>query len=184
MSESGPVVAAAALVAVVVAAGAVVVGVVPFGGDVGGVDDAPGTTATRTQTPVDTGTVYDSSESGATSGSSAPFSLRIRSVEECGDTCRDVTAELSNDRDVDATGVAVYTRVYAGNSTDGDDEVWEGTERVGRLDADESVAVTRRVEVSYADAIEIRNGDGWVTILTTVDADDATVTFTRRRDVD
>lgn len=35
-------------------------------------------------------------------------------VEECGQTCRDVTSTLSNNQDETATGVTVYTRVFAG----------------------------------------------------------------------
>jgi hypothetical protein len=93
-----------------------------------------------------------------------------------------VTSTLTNQQDTTAEDVTVYTRIYAGNGTDGD-QVWEGSESVGTLDASESYTATKRVELSFADAYAIDQEDGWITVQTTVETADQTVTFTEQRQV-
>lgn len=112
-----------------------------------------------------------------------PYALTIDSVEECGTTCRDVTVSLTNQGSEDATDVTVYTRVFAGNSTAESDEVWRGSEDVGTLSAGETTTSTKRVELSFEEAYAVDQADGWVTIQTTIETDDGTVTFTERRNV-
>ena len=107
-----------------------------------------------------------------------PFSFMIDDIGECGDTCRDVTASLNNHQDETATNVTVYIRIFAGqDNTDTEDVVWEGTEDAGTLAADEDHTTTERVELSLQDARKIDQEDGWITILTTVESDNTTVTF-------
>jgi len=107
-----------------------------------------------------------------------PFSFAIDDIEECGETCRDVTSTLNNNQDETATNVTVYIRIFAGqDNTDTDDIVWEGTEDVGTMTAGEEHTGTERVELSLQDARKIDQEDGWITILTTVESDDTTVTF-------
>jgi hypothetical protein len=114
----------------------------------------------------------------AASPDTAPFAFTIEEVETCGQTCRDVTATLHNNQDSTATGVTVFTRVFAGQkNTDTDDLVWEGNEKVGTVKAGGSHTSTNRVELSYQEGLEIERNDGWVTIVTTVQTDDRTVTF-------
>jgi hypothetical protein len=120
--------------------------------------------------------------SGGGSGSTSAYTLVVDDVEPCGQTCRDVTSTLTNEQSTDATDVTVYTRIYAGNGTDGD-VVWEGKEPVGDLDAGESYTATRRIELSLWDANKVREHDGWVTIKTAVRSDERTDTFSQRRDV-
>jgi len=112
-----------------------------------------------------------------------PFALTIDGVEDCGTTCRDVTVSLTNQQSEDATGVTVYTRVFAGNSTAESDEVWRGSEDVGALSAGETTTSTKRVELSFQEAYAVDQADGWVTIQTTIETDDGAVTFTERRNV-
>lgn len=108
----------------------------------------------------------------------SPFLFGVDDVEECGQTCRDVTATVYNNQNEPASEVTVYTRIFAGeNNTDADDVVWEGTEDVGTLDAGASHTTTERVDLSLQQAFEIERNDGWITILTTVESDDETVTF-------
>lgn len=180
-------VVAAVVVLLAVGIGAAAfVGVGPMGPDDG--------ESAVTDTPESTGTVYESggsdgggdgsgSGSGTDTASQPPYAFEVVKIEECGDTCRDVTVELVNNRDETATNVKVYTRIFAGNSTDSDDKVWEGTEDVGSLEAGASTTSTKRVELSYGEAIKIKNNDGWITILTTVESDDVTITFKERRNV-
>lgn len=124
-----------------------------------------------------TGTTTDGGANDSTAAS-PPFSFAIDSVEECGQTCRDVTATLTNNQNESATGVTVYTRVFAGqNNTATDDLVWEGKEDVGGLDAAASHTTTRRVELSLQDAQKIDQNDGWITFQTTVQTDELTITF-------
>lgn len=153
------------LLVVVLALGigaAVYLGVGPApGGDSGEpIDDLP------EGTPVDT------------ASETPPFAFTVDEFEECGTTCADVTATLHNQQDDTATNVTVYTRVYAGeNNTDSDDLVWEGTEPVGTLEGGGTYSSTRRVELSFQGALKVEQHDGWVTIFTTVESDDRTVTF-------
>jgi len=193
MNRTDVAVAVAALaVALIVAGGvaaALAFGVGPSGGG-----PTAGDGGEATATPESTGTVYTAADGGdGTSGTGTtsasatptppPFAFEVLRIESCGDTCRDVTAEVTNNRNETATGVQVYTRIYAGNSTDGGDRVWEGTDDVGTLEAGESVTSTDRVDLSYGEALEIQNEDGWITILTTVESDDVTITFKERRNV-
>jgi hypothetical protein len=121
------------------------------------------------------------SSDGSTATSSAdtpPFSFTIDNTEECGQTCREVTATLDNNQNETATNVTVYTRIFAGeNNTDTDDVVWEDTEDVGTLEAGTSHTTTKQVELSFQEARKVDQKDGWITILTTVESDDTTVTF-------
>lgn len=107
-----------------------------------------------------------------------PFSFVIDRIEECGETCRDVTATLDNNQNETATNVVVYIRIFAGqDNTDTDDIVWEGTEDIGTIEAGGSYTTTERVELSLQDAHKVEQENGWITILTTIESDDTTVTF-------
>lgn len=183
--------AVVAIVAVVAVGGAAafVAGVGPLG-DIGGGDSGE-----VTSTPESTGTVYDASggsdgdggtaagDGAGESNSAPPYAFAVESIEECGDTCRDVTVRLDNDRDETATGVSVFTQIYAGNSTDAGDRVWEGTRDVGTMEAGASTTETSRVELSYSEGYQVQQNDGWITIVTTVESDDVTITFKERRQV-
>lgn len=139
------------------------------GGDTGGSSD--GTSGD--------GSASDSTESTPT----PPFAVTIDSIEQCGQTCRDVTSTLTNQQETDATGVTVYSRIFVGNSTASDDEVWRGNQQVGDLAAGESFTATRRVKLSYSEAFAVQQADGWITIQTTIQTDQQTLTYTERRDV-
>lgn len=116
-------------------------------------------------------------ESSARS-SSAPFTFTVDAIEECGQTCRDVTVTLHNHRNDTATGITVYTRIYAGrDNTAEDDVVWEQQRDVGTMDAGESITTTERVELSLRDGLKIEREDGWITVVTTVESDQETATF-------
>lgn len=140
----------------------------------GGTDSGEELTDFPTATPSD----GESSDGGSDATETPPFSFTIDEIEECGQTCRDVTATLSNNQDETATGVTVFTRVFAGEDTiDTADLVWEGKEDVGTLEAGADHTTTRRVELSLQEARKIDQNDGWITILTTVQTDETTVTF-------
>ncbi|MFC7098066.1 hypothetical protein [Halobaculum marinum] len=192
MSTKG-ILAVLAIVGVVAVGGAAafVAGIGPLG-DLGG-----GGSDTVTETPQSTGTVYDdagadgSGDAAADSASAGdddtnslpPYTFAVQSIEQCGQTCRDVTVRLDNNRNETATGVSVFTRIYAGNSTDQGDMVWEGKRDVGAMDAGGSTTETSRVELSFSEAYQVQQADGWITIVTTIESDDVTITFRERRDV-
>lgn len=152
------------LLAGIGAAAYVGVGPAPGGGPSGeSIDDFP------------TGTEYDSD---AAAGENPPFSFVVDEIEECGQTCRDVTATLHNDMNQSASDVTVYTRIYAGqDNTDEGDLVWEGTDDVGTLNAESSHTTTKRVELSLQEARTVDQNNGWITIVTTIESDETTVTF-------
>lgn len=140
--------------------------------------------------PTETGTAAtESPTSGSTSGgettattATPPFGFTIDSIEQCGRTCRDVTSTLTNQQETTAEDVTVYTRIYVGNGTDGD-VAWGGSEPVGTLESGESYTATRRVELSYSDALAVEQNGGWVTVQTTVQTSEQTLTFTEQRQV-
>lgn len=184
-------IAGVVLVVVVGGAAAFVTGFGPAPGD----NDPAGTPK---DAPESTGTVYDVGDSGGSSGGDGggsgdatstatppppPFAFTIDSIEECGQTCRDVTATITNQQDTSAENVKVYTRIYAGNSTAEGDKVWEGLNEVGTLEAGGSATRTDRVELSLTEAGKVQNNDGWITIVTTVESADTTITFKNNRNV-
>ena len=114
---------------------------------------------------------------------SQPFTLETRAVEHCGMLCRNVTSAVTNEQQSTAARDAtIHTRLYVGNDTDGEVR-WRRTERMGRIDAGETYQATRWVELSLEAALAIREAGGWVTIRTTVDSADQSVTVTERREV-
>ncbi|WP_380678563.1 hypothetical protein [Salinigranum sp. GCM10025319] len=150
-------------------------------------DDTPEQSAGSDATPVSTpppttAASGDSADSTTGTARPAPFGFVITETEPCGQTCRDVTVALTNNRASTATNVSVSTRIFAGNDTD-DGQVWEGREDVGTLAAGETVTSTRRVELGFGGALTVRNSDGWVTIETTVSSAEETTTFTRTEQV-
>lgn len=166
-----------------VTAGAVVVLVVAgltLGGG-GAASDGNDVGSFPTETPTGTASADGSGTNTVTPEPTPAFAFAIDRIEECGRPCRDVTSTLTNDG-ADATDVTVYTRIYVGNGSDGN-VIWEGKERVGNLGAGESYTATERVELSLADAIAVESAGGWITVQTTVQSDETTVTFTQRRQV-
>lgn len=176
-------------------------GAVVFGGDAvsllqtnsGDSDAFPTETTSQEPTPGDQTTASggsgddgsgsdDDGSSATTTTSLPPFTFDIVSVEECGETCRDVTITLTNQQETTARNVTVYTRIFAGQGTDGD-VVWTGSEPVGTLAPGESTTRTKRVDLSLSGAFAVQQADGWITIQTTVQSQDETMTFTEQRDV-
>ena len=156
--------------------GAFLLGLGPLGGETGG------GVAESTATPPPTGTVY--AQPGERTGQKQPpFTFEIDSVENCGETCRDVTATLYNNQQQAASNVSVYPRLYTGNSTAEEDRIWSGDEQIGDVTAGGSDTGTQRVELSTRDGFAVQQSDGWITILTTVDSEETTVTFENRRNV-
>lgn len=182
------VVGVVALFLVVGTAGAFVAGVGPFDTGDEDIGEFP------TQTPTESGSSGgggDSGGSGDGSGSSGddagqdlpPYYFSVTDTKKCGQTCRDVTVELTNNRDRSASNVNVYVRIFAGNETGSKEPVWQGKEEVGGMDAGETTTATKRVKLSYSEGFKVRQNDGWITIQTTVRSEDVTRTFTERRDV-
>jgi len=125
-----------------------------------------------------TGTEYDHASEDA------PYEFTIDRTENCGASCREVTTTLTNNQDDAVSDVTITTTLYAGeNTTESDALVWEGREEVGTLDIGESDTTTNRVDLSLNAASQLSESGGWVTIRTTVESDDQTVTFRTSREV-
>lgn len=197
-------VAGVVLVVAVVGAVAFAAGLGPFGGATDGGDGGL-PTATPTAVPTD-GTAGGGSGGGGSGGGTGggsgggggggsgggdgdggadlpPYAFTVAEVANCGRTCRDVTVELTNNRERAAQDVVVSTHIFAGNTTDSGARVWQGTEEVGGMAPGSTTTATKRVDLSYGDAFKVQQRDGWVTIRTTVRSADVTRTFTERRDV-
>lgn len=124
-------------------------------------------------------TPADSTGEDTATQSAPPFSFTVDDIEECGQTCRDVTATLHNNQDRTATDVTVYTRIYAGRDTTADDDrIWENQREIGDLEAGGTHTSTERVELTLQEGFRIEQNDGWITIQTTVESAETTVTFT------
>lgn len=167
------------VVALVVVGGVVAALVTGFG-------PAPGGDSSEEIRDFPTATATPAADSGGTAtASSEPrpeFAFTVDNTENCGQTCRDVTSTLENTGNETATGVTVYTRIYAGHVTSGD-VIWQGTEDVGSPDPAATFTTTKRVELSLSEAATVQNNDGWITVQTTVESDQRTVTFTDERRV-
>ena len=109
-----------------------------------------------------------------------PFGFEVESIEECGRTCREVNAAVSNRMSEDAEEVVVYTWIYAGNTTEREDVVWAKNRDVGVLEAGETLRSTDRVNLSVQQAEKVRERDRWLTVEATVDSRQGTVRFTSR----
>ena len=182
-------VAVSAVVLVVAGAGAAfATGFGPAPGDDSGSEITDFPTATPTPAPDDGGvSAADVSSSGTGDTTATPeprpaFTTTLDRIEECGSTCRDVTSTITNEGSADATGVTVYTRIFVGQDTSGD-VVWEDREDVGRLAVNDSYTTTKRVELSLAEAAAVERADGWITVQTTIQSDQRTVTFAESRQV-
>ena len=184
---------AVALVVLVVGAGAAVfatgLGPAPGGSSGDEITDFPTATATPTGADATGGGDGDpvSAADATAAGTATPerrpaFVTTVGSVESCGRTCRDVASTVRNDGTAPATGVTVYTRIFVGQETSGD-VVWGGREDVGRLPAGATHAATKRVELSLAEAAAVERADGWITVQTTIQSDQRTVTFAESRQV-
>jgi len=160
--------------------GAFVAGLGPFQAESSGEDISEFPTETASD---DTATADDGSDADGGAASTPPFAFTVDAIEECGRTCRDVTSTLTNQQNSTAEDITVYTRIYAGNTTDGGDVVWEGSEGVGTLESEESYTTTRRVDLSFGDAYAIERADGWITVRTTVETADRSVTLSDQRKV-
>ena len=188
---------AAVVIVLVVAAGtgaAFVAGVGPFqpsgnGGDVGNfpTETAAPDGGQSTTSSLGTTTAGGGGGAGAATASNAPsgppFTFQVVETKHCGRTCRDVTVELTNNMDRPAEDVSVYVRIFAGNSTDSGDRIWQAKEDIGRLKPGETVQRTKRVKLSLMEGLSVQQNDGWITIQTTVQSANETQTFTERRDV-
>ncbi|QIO21746.1 hypothetical protein [Haloarcula sp. JP-L23] len=144
------------------AGGIVAVGFGPFGGG----DD---TQTQPTATPNE-----------ATPGENhvRPFTIDVRNIETCGNTCRDVTVKITNNGGNPRENISVTTTIYTGNSS-----VWEGEESVGTLGPDESSTKTKRIDVGFVGGGKIKQNDGKILIETVVHWDGGSATFSERRDV-
>jgi len=176
-----------ALVVLAAGAGALVVTDLPPGEPPGpGAGDVTTTDAGDSTTNVNDSeeeSADDSDEStptvtSTTDDSPSSYDFTIENIEECGSTCRDVTAVLANTGDETRRNVRVTTKVYA----DGD-LLWSGNETVGTLDPEAAHTSTKRVNVGFAGGMKIQDNDGYVTIVTVIRSDDGTVRFSERRKV-
>ncbi len=150
-----------------------------------GVGPVPGSEPASESEPAtesDTEAFPTGTEDNQSATEEPPFTFTVEEIEDCGETCRDVTATVENTQDEPAESVTVSTSIFAGeNSTE--DLVWEGTEEVGTLAAGDSHTSTKRVDLSLTEAYAIDQNDGWITIVTTVESDDETITIRESRQV-
>lgn len=156
-------------------------------------DDGPGgdDTATPTATATDGGTATPASDTATPAGTATPtatpfgsaFSYAINEITECGSTCRDVTATLTNDQDDAAEDVVIVTEMYAGNQTSEDALVYTSNESAGTLGSGESHTFTQQLELTLSEAADVRDEDGWVAIVTTIHSEGETKSFVTRRQI-
>lgn len=114
---------------------------------------------------------------GSDDGADVVFELDPYEIEACGFTCRNVTTTITNAGSDDATNVRVSVTVSAA------DEVrWETDEAVDRLEAGAAITRTKRVDLEFSEALEIRD-EGWLTVETIVESDQQTERFVRETEI-
>jgi len=143
-------------------------------GSLGGSGGARGGTDGGTET--ETGGPTEAGDTGPA------FAFTVESVDSCGRTCREVDAALHNRRDEAADDVTVYTRVYAGDSTDEEDLVWADNRGIPSVEGGGVYRSTDRVKLSPQKAEEVRENDGLVTVEATVEGRHGTERFVARED--
>lgn len=146
------------------AGGIVALGVGPFGAD---------STQTTPTAPTATPNENTPGENHV-----RPFTIDIRNIEKCGETCRDATVAITNNGGSARENVTVTTNIYAGNDT-----VWSGEESVGTLASDATSTETKRIDVGFAGGAKIKQNDGQITIETVVRWEGGSATFSEQRDV-
>lgn len=183
-SRTKHLVAAGLAIVVVVGVGVTALGVGPLGGT-GGSADSGGKFGSANGNETDGGSSDGGGDGGTAtnettdlSNTSANFAFDITQIEKCGDRCRNVTATLTNNGTGPAHNVTVTTNIYVQ-----DDQIWQGWEVVGRLNASESFTSTKTVKVSYEEALMIQNNNGYITIETVVRFENGTKVFEERRQV-
>lgn len=120
----------------------------------------------------------DESDDSAPERTVRPFTIDTKQIEQCGNTCRDVTVSLTNNGDHTREGITVTTRMYAA-----DDRIWRGEKSVGTLGSDESTTRTARVKIGFVDAAKVKQNGGTVTIETVVRWQGGSETFREQRQV-
>ncbi|QLH79857.1 hypothetical protein HZS55_22280 [Halosimplex rubrum] len=104
--------------------------------------------------------------------------LDVKEIRNCGDRCRRVTANVTNNGTESLRNVTVETRIRAADS-----RIWSRDHRFGNLSANASADRTARIELSLGEILRVARNDGRVRIETTVRWDGGTATFTERRRV-
>lgn len=107
-------------------------------------------------------------------GDTRQFNFTIRTMESCGQRCRDITADLINTGGR-VTNVRVVSRLYAG--TPDDDELWRGSMDYGTLRTNSTTEITTRITIGYAEGIKLCGADR-TTMQTTVSSSEHEQTFT------
>lgn len=109
---------------------------------------------------------------------SAPLAHSIENITACGRTCRIMNATVRNDGNSTAENVTVHYKIY----TDGD-EIWTGSKDIGQMDANSSVPVQSRIEVSSGAGLKIQGNDGYVTIRANVTSEQGNIHAESRKKV-
>lgn len=141
---------------------------------------APNAAATPGATAVaaDDGTWTQTGEANATVNESEQFDLDADVVERCGRQCRTVTANLTNVGNETAYNVTTETTI-----TTGDRVVWQRTDDLGNISANESVERTDDVRLGYLDVYHVTRNGGEIDIAVNVTWDGGNATFTEERRV-
>jgi hypothetical protein len=120
----------------------------------------------------------DDEGDGSSDRPARPFTIDTKQIEQCGNTCRDVTVSLTNNGNHARQGITVTTKMYTGG-----DRIWTGEESVGTLSAEESTIRTARVKIGFVDAAKVKQNGGTVTIETVVRWNGGSETFREQRQV-
>jgi hypothetical protein len=117
----------------------------------------------------------DSPSDGAAGNGSVAFAVGDVQSSECGTTCRDVSATLTNTGTATAHDVSATVEIYIR----GGDRVKRFTEPVGTLAPGESHEATRRLTFGVANGLALRNNGARIVL--TIESDERDVTIERTR---
>jgi hypothetical protein len=117
----------------------------------------------------------DPPSDGAAGNGSVAFAVGDVQSSECGTTCRDVSATLTNTGTATAHDVSATVEIYVR----GGDRVKRFTEPVGTLAPGEAHEATRRLTFGVANGLALRNNGARIVL--TIESDERDVTIERTR---
>ena len=82
------------------------------------------------------------------------FQIELLGITKCGTTCREVTLELTNAGNTTVRNITTEAVIRAGEAP-----IWNGTEEVGTLEAEETYQTTKRVEISGDDVLSVKRNE-------------------------
>jgi hypothetical protein len=138
--------------------------------------ERPSATTQSSRQPTDKNTSTNDESRPTTETGRLQFS--IGETENCGRTCRTVTATLTNTGSHPVSDIVIESTVLAGDS-----RIWRERRSIDALGAGESTTTTTRIDIGLLEGAAIESNNGYVTIKTVIISENGQRVITTRRNV-